>query len=102
MSDKLASSNKFKFVCAGKTVYEWDQTLSEVNVYIEVPAGVKAKQLYVDITSTHVRLGIHPNPPYLDVSFPALRDSAGVGQGLTVEIVMPGHERPNLSTPTMA
>lgn len=99
MSDKLAPSNKFKFVRAGKTVYEWDQTLSEVNVYIEVPAGVKAKQLYVEITSTHVRLGIHPNPPYLDVSFATLRNTAGWGHR---EAWALASLQSILSTPTIA
>ena len=68
MSDKLAPADKHKYIHDGKTIYEWDQTLSEVNIYIEVPTGVKAKQLFVDISSSHISLGIHPNPPYLDVS----------------------------------
>lgn len=68
MSDKLAPAGKYKYIHDGKTIYEWDQTLSEVNIYIEVPKGVKAKQLFVNISSSHISLGIHPNPPYLDVS----------------------------------
>lgn len=68
MTDKLAPSDRYKYIHEGRTIYEWDQTLSEVNIYIEVPAGVKAKQLFVDISSTHISLGIRPNPPYLDVS----------------------------------
>ena len=51
----------------GRTIYEWDQTLSELNLYVQLPAGVKAKQLYVDISSSHLRIGVKPNPPYLDV-----------------------------------
>ena len=68
MTDKLAPSERHKFIHQGRVVYEWDQTFSEVDVYIEVPPGVRAKELYVDFTTHHVRVGIKPNPPYLDVS----------------------------------
>ena len=66
----IAPSERHKFVYQGRSVYEWDQTLSEVNIYIAVPAGVTAKQLYVNIERRHIKLGIHPNPPYLTVSYP--------------------------------
>ena len=68
MSDKLAPVEKHAFSHQGRTVYEWDQTLSDINIYVELPSGVSAKQLYVSITNTHIRIGIQPNPPYLDVS----------------------------------
>ena len=48
-------------------VYEWEQTLSDLNIFIKVPTGIKAKQLYVDISNKHLRVGIVPNPPYLEV-----------------------------------
>lgn len=67
MSDKLAPSQRHKFLHQGQTIYEWDQTLSEVNLYIELPPGVGAKLLFVDIDATHLRVGINNNPPYLDV-----------------------------------
>jgi hypothetical protein len=70
MTDKLAPSERHAYVCKGQTVYEWDQTLSDVNIYVQLPSGVSARQLYVDITSTHIKIGIKPNPPYLDVSWP--------------------------------
>ncbi len=50
MSDRLAPVTKLAYVHGDQTVYEWDQTLGEVNVYIRLPAGVRAKQLYVDIS----------------------------------------------------
>lgn len=67
MSDRLAPSERHAHVHQGRTIYEWDQTLSELNLYVQLPTGVKAKQLYVDISSSHLRIGIKPNPPYLDV-----------------------------------
>jgi hypothetical protein len=52
---------------SGQKIYEWDQNLDEVNVYIDLAAGVKAKQLTCDILPNHLRVGIKGNPPYLDV-----------------------------------
>ena len=77
MSDKLAPSERHAFTHQGQTVYEWDQTLSDINIYVELPSGVSAKQLYVDITNAHIRIGIKPKPPYLDVS----RCSAAILEG---------------------
>lgn len=42
---------------------------SEVNVYIRVPEGVRAKQLAVRISRQHLSVGIQELPPYLDVRF---------------------------------
>lgn len=68
MSDKLAPTERHKFTHQGQTVYEWDQTLTELNLYVELPPGIRGKDLFVDITATHLRIGLKPNPPYLDVS----------------------------------
>ncbi len=40
---------------------------SEVNIFIEVPQGVRAKQLNVSIQSQSLNVGIKELPPYLDV-----------------------------------
>ena len=40
---------------------------SEVTIYVEVPPGVRAKQLDVAIQPHHLRVAILGNPPYLDV-----------------------------------
>lgn len=50
-----------------RVVYEWDQSFSEVNMYVPVPPGVRAKELYCDLTSTTIKFGLKPNPPYLQV-----------------------------------
>ena len=68
--DRLAPSQRHKYTHENRTIYEWDQTLCDVNIYIEVPSGVRAKQLFVDIKQTHIKIGITPNPPYLDVRQP--------------------------------
>ena len=68
--DSLAPSQRHCYTHGNRTIYEWDQTLSEVNIYIEVPSGVRAKQLSVDVKQSHITIGITPNPPYLDVRQP--------------------------------
>lgn len=49
-------------------MFEWDQTLEEVNMYINLPPGVPSKQFFCKIQSKHVEVGIKGNPPYLNVS----------------------------------
>ena len=52
---------------SGQKVFEWDQTLEEVNVYITLPPNVPTKLFYCKIQSKHVEVGIKGNPPYLNV-----------------------------------
>lgn len=52
----------------GQKVFEWDQTLEEVNMYINLPQNVPSKQFFCKIQSKHVEVGIKGNPPYLNVS----------------------------------
>eukprot|EP01025_Chloroclados_australasicus_P065949 TRINITY_DN9011_c0_g1_i4.p1 TRINITY_DN9011_c0_g1~~TRINITY_DN9011_c0_g1_i4.p1 ORF type:complete len:181 (-),score=15.67 TRINITY_DN9011_c0_g1_i4:479-1021(-) len=68
MSDKLAPESKHKFIYNEKVVYEWDQTLQEINMYIQLPGEVKAKQLTCSIQSNKIDIGITGNPPYLEAS----------------------------------
>jgi hypothetical protein len=68
MSEKLAPSERHVYIYEGRKVYEWDQTLIEVNLFVEAPEGVRAKQLLVEIEKGHITFGIRGNPPYLDVS----------------------------------
>lgn len=67
MADQLAPSQRHQFVHGGRVIYEWDQTFSEVNIYIQLPAGVRAKELFCNIQPSHLSVGVTPNPPYLDV-----------------------------------
>jgi hypothetical protein len=52
---------------AGREIYEWEQSLDEVRVYIKPPPGVKASHIAAQITPTHLKLGIKGNPPFIDV-----------------------------------
>jgi len=53
----------------GQKVFEWDQTLEEVNMYITLPPNVHPKSFHCKIQSKHIEVGIKGNPPYLNVSF---------------------------------
>ena len=37
-----------------------------MNIYIDLPPGIGAKQLEVKIAPSHLTVGIKGNPPYLD------------------------------------
>ncbi|KAL0591959.1 hypothetical protein ABG067_000612 [Albugo candida] len=39
-------------------IYEWEQSLEEVNLFIRPPPGIIASQIQCDISSTHVTLGL--------------------------------------------
>ena len=58
----------------GRAVYEWDQTLEEVNAYVPAPPGVRACHVECAFSSVSLRLGLAGNPPYMQVS---LRHAAG-------------------------
>lgn len=76
MAERLAPSTRHVFTHQGRTVYEWDQTLTEVNMYIPVPPDLRAKEIFCDITKQHLKFGRHGNPPFMDV-----RGGGGTQQG---------------------
>jgi hypothetical protein len=66
---KKGKDNRIKFEHEGRTIYEWDQNLTEVNIYIEPPPGITAKMLDIRIEPTRlvVRLKASPPiPPFID------------------------------------
>lgn len=68
MAERLAPAGRHAFAHGGRTVYEWDQTLADVNVYVPVPPGVRGRDMFCDIEARHLRFGLKGNPPFLDVS----------------------------------
>uniref|UniRef100_A0A0E0FQQ8 CS domain-containing protein n=1 Tax=Oryza nivara TaxID=4536 RepID=A0A0E0FQQ8_ORYNI len=78
MAEKLGPEKRHAFVHNGQKVFEWDQTLEEVNMYIELPKGVPTKLFHCAIQATHVEVGIRGNPPYLnhDLTLPVKTDSS--------------------------
>jgi len=51
---------------AGKKIYEWTQSLDDVELFIVPPPGVGAKDLNVEITMDRFQIGIKGNAPFLD------------------------------------
>ncbi|XP_010262850.1 PREDICTED: nudC domain-containing protein 2 isoform X1 [Nelumbo nucifera] len=78
MAEKLAPEKRHSFVQGGQKVFEWDQTLEEVNIYITLPPNVPTKLFYCKIQSKHVEVGIKGNSPYLnhDLTGPVKTDSS--------------------------
>ncbi|CAK69721.1 unnamed protein product (macronuclear) [Paramecium tetraurelia] len=64
------SKGKIKFQYQGRTICEWDQTLDDINIYIEPPKAVLKKgadaKLDVQIKADHLRIGIKGNPPFIN------------------------------------
>lgn len=67
MAERLAQRAAHRFVHNGRTIYEWDQSLGEVNIYVPVPPDMAAKEIFCDITKQHLKFGRTGNPPFLDV-----------------------------------
>lgn len=56
-----------QFKHSGKVVFEWEQSLEEVVMFINPPKGMKASFLDVVIKPNHLSVGIKGNPPFIDV-----------------------------------
>ena len=80
VKDKAKGRQQFKH--GDRVVYEWDQNIEEVNIYIDPPKfllakhkaefqkqlqpGEKLPELEIKITSTHIKIGLKGTPPFLD------------------------------------
>eukprot|EP01031_Cornospumella_fuschlensis_P040113 gene40113-48882_t len=63
---KKGKEGRLKFEHEGRTIYEWEQNLTEVLIYIEMPPGVTRKMLDILISPSHLRVGVKGAPPYID------------------------------------
>lgn len=50
----------------GRTVYEWEQSYGEVDVFVAAPPGVRAAQLDCSFQASRLRLGLKGNPPFME------------------------------------
>eukprot|EP00919_Chromeraceae_sp_WS-2016_P057998 GHVR01137564.1.p1 GENE.GHVR01137564.1~~GHVR01137564.1.p1 ORF type:complete len:166 (+),score=36.97 GHVR01137564.1:65-562(+) len=55
-----------KFTYQGRTVYEWEQTIDEIHIYIQPPPNVYKEHFDIDITSKKVKIGLKNNPPFIN------------------------------------
>ncbi len=60
----------------GKLIYEWEQTLVDLHVYIQPTPNVTAKMLHCKIGSTEMTLGLKDNLPFLSEKFDAYINSS--------------------------
>jgi hypothetical protein len=63
---KKGREGRFKFEFGGRTIYEWEQNLAEVILYIEPPPGVTKSMFDIEISNHHLKIGIKNAPPYID------------------------------------
>eukprot|EP01067_Filipodium_phascolosomae_P008549 Filipodium_phascolosomae@DN730_c0_g1_i1.p1 len=54
------------FTYQGRTIYEWDQTLDEVHVYLSPPEGTTKQHFNITIEPRKLTVGLHGNPPFID------------------------------------
>ena len=66
--DKI-ETKRLTYEYNGRKIYEWDQTLSDLNMYIDAPPGTRAKHLDVKIGATQLTIGLKGNPPFIDEPF---------------------------------
>jgi hypothetical protein len=65
-SSSSSPSPRRAFTHEGRVIYEWEQGLDEVLVYITPPPGARASMLVVSITPSRVAVGVKGVPPYLE------------------------------------
>ncbi len=66
---KKGKEGRLVFEHEGQTIYEWNQNLTEVNIYITPPQGVTAKLLDIRIQPNRLVIGLKstpPLPPFID------------------------------------
>ncbi|KFM22715.1 NudC domain-containing protein 2 [Auxenochlorella protothecoides] len=52
--DRVAPTETHAYVHNGQKVYEWNQTLSDINIFIDLPPGARAKDLAVSFTTARL------------------------------------------------
>eukprot|EP00466_Bigelowiella_natans_P002617 jgi/Bigna1/51369/estExt_Genewise1.C_1730001 len=55
-----------KVTYQGRTVYEWEQSLEEVDIFITPPPGVKTRDIVCNISANHVKVGLKGAPLFMD------------------------------------
>ena len=63
---RKGKEGRFKFEYQGRLIYEWDQSLEEVNIYVEPPPDVPRNMFDIEISHTHLRVGLKGTPPFID------------------------------------
>lgn len=56
--------NRYIFEFNGLKIYEWDQNLDEVNIYIDAPSGRKASDFDIIIQANNLKVGMKGHDRY--------------------------------------
>ena len=69
MVDKLAPDSRHSVKLGDRVVYQWSQTVSDVDIYAPLPENTKvtAKMLFVNIGRSELDFGIVGTDPYMKV-----------------------------------
>ena len=63
---KKNANGLYKFEHNGQTIYEWEQSLEEVNIFVTPPPGVTRTMIEIHIMHTHLSIGLKGVPPFID------------------------------------
>jgi hypothetical protein len=55
---KKGEGRRLRFEHEGRLIYEWEQNLDEVQIYIKPPADLPAKMIEIEISHQHLKVGI--------------------------------------------
>uniref|UniRef100_A0A7S4NFY5 CS domain-containing protein n=1 Tax=Odontella aurita TaxID=265563 RepID=A0A7S4NFY5_9STRA len=55
---------RYVFEVDGRKIYEWEQSLEEVNICVEAPPGLRASQIICDIGHDRLRIGLRGSDRY--------------------------------------
>lgn len=67
MTKQGKEKGRYKFEYQGRTIYEWEQSLEEVNIYLEPPPGLPRHMIVIEISHKHLKVGIKGHDQvYLD------------------------------------
>ena len=63
---KKGKEGRIQFQYEGRTIYEWEQSLTEVNIYLEPPPGITSRMLDIRIMPGRLVVGIKNTPHFID------------------------------------
>jgi hypothetical protein len=67
MAEKLAPSSRHSVVAGDRVVYQWSQTLTDVDIFVPLPPvpSLKAKMIYVNMMRCALEFGLVNTDPYM-------------------------------------
>jgi hypothetical protein len=71
MQEKLAPSSRHSVVVGDRVVYQWSQTLTDVDIFVPLPPipNLRAKMLYVNMKRGSLEFGLINTDPYMKGEF---------------------------------